>query len=131
MSFSDLPKDRAKLKYIAFFHVAMGTKEGPAHVFMALDVERDYLINLGVEPEVTDDVVMKHIYLLTEHPEFEPHCKDGFTLVMEDHSKLAQKIQSIIGPCKGTVLFDKALNNSLSNPVLIHLMGSLKNLKKE
>src|ERR1043165_7248801 len=78
MNSSDLPKDRGKLKYIAFFHVAMRTKEGPAHVFMALDVERDYLINLGVEPEVTDDVVLKHIYLLTEHPEFEPHCKIGF-----------------------------------------------------
>ena len=131
MNSSDLPKDRGKLKYIAFFHVAMRTKEGPAHVFMALDVERDYLINLGVEPEVTDDVVLKHIYLLTEHPEFEPHCKDGFTLVLEEHSKLAKKIQSIIGPGKGIVIFDKALNNSLSNPVLIHLMGSLRDMKEE
>jgi hypothetical protein len=129
MSSSDSKKIRYNLKYVAFFHVEMRTKEGPAHVFMALDTERDYLINLGVEPVVTNDLVVKYIYLLTEHPDFEPYSNQGFTLVLEEHSDLAPRIEAILQPCKGKVLFDKALNNSLSNPVLIHLMGSLRKLK--
>lgn len=127
MSSSSFPIAKRPLEYVAFFHVRMSTQEGPAYVFLALDAYRDYVYNLGVYPELNDDVVLKCTYELTEHEEFGHYAELGFTLVMEDQKHLAPRIGKIIGPLGGTLLFDKPFNNHLANPVLLHLMKSMKN----
>lgn len=127
MSSSSLPVAQRPLEYVAFFHVRMNTREGPAYVFLALDAYRDYVYNLGVYPELNDDVILKCIYELTEHEEFGHYAEPGFTIVMEDQHHLAPRINTIIGPMGGKLLFDKPFNNQLASPVLLHLMKSMQN----
>lgn len=86
---------------------------------------RDYLFNLGVEKEVTDDIVLNKLYCLTEDPEFEPFTNSGFTIVLEDHKNLLESIGAFVAPLNGKVIFDKPFNNRIANPVLIHFAKTL------
>lgn len=117
------------LEYVAFFHFEVRTKEGPGYIYLALDAFRDFAFSLGVEREVTDDMVLRKIYFLTEDSEFEAYLDKGFTIVLGDHENLIDRIQAIIGPLNGKVIFDKAFNNHMSSPVLAHFAQTMRGRK--
>lgn len=114
------------LEYVAFFSFEISTGEGKAHVFMACDAYLDFVFNLNVETDKEPETVLKNIYFLFEHPEFTKHLGQGFTLVLEEFQELIPQIEGIIALEKGTVLFNKALNNVISNPVLASIRKSMR-----
>lgn len=111
------PKATRQLEYVAFFIIEMPTKEGMGYAYFACDGFSEYAFNTGVESNKNPETILKHIYLLTEHPEFSKKMKKGFTLVIGDFQELADRIEGIIKLVNGKVLFDKSFNNFLSKPV--------------
>ena len=120
------PKVTRPLQYVAFFHFEIRTKEGPAYVFMAVDAFDGHAFNLQVEQDNRPDTVLKNIYLLLEDPYFVQNGGDGITLVLEDHEDLAERIRKILKPFHGKLMFNKAYNNHLANPVMLSMLESMK-----
>ncbi|OFY94678.1 MAG: hypothetical protein A3K10_17965 [Bacteroidetes bacterium RIFCSPLOWO2_12_FULL_31_6] len=106
------------LEYVCFFPISVPTKEGDAYVFLSVDVFSDFAFNTGVETNDDPENILKHIYLLTEHPYFTKHIKAGFTLVLHKYKGLEPRINSIIKPLNGNVLFDGQYVNKVMVPVL-------------
>ena len=113
------PKATRPLEHVAFFTFEVATKEGSGFVFLAVDAYMDYVFNLGVERDRSDETVLKNVYYLIENPEFAKHLGNGFTLVLEEFEALAPRIEAIIAPADGTLLFAKRYNNEITNPVLL------------
>lgn len=114
------------LEYVAFFTIEVRTGEGNAHIFLAVDAYLDFVFNLNVERDKSPATVLKNIYQLIEHPDFSKHLGSGFTLVLEEFQELAPRIESIIKPSDGKIIFDKPYNNMLANPVLLHMREMMK-----
>lgn len=106
------------LEYVAFFTFEVSTKEGIGHVFLAVDAYLDFAFTLGVERDRKPETVLKNVYSLVEHPDFSKHLGKGFTLVLEEFQELSARIEAIIKPEQGKLVFNKAYNNRLANPVL-------------
>ena len=125
------PKAARELEYVAFFDFEMSTLEGPAHIFLAVDAYRQFAFSLGVEPDKKPETVLKNIYFLTENEEFVRHMDNGFTLVLGEYEELSDRINAIIKPVNGKLLFSKSFTSYLSNPVLISFRDSLMLHKKK
>ena len=112
-------------EFICFCPITLPTKEGDAHTFFSIDAFSGFLMNTG--SELTDDAetILKHIYLLTEHPEFKKKSEKGYTLVLHDYHDLAARIKSIIEPY-GKILFDKDYHEEVSTPVIESLFSRFK-----
>ena len=95
--------------------------DGPVHLFFAVDAFSGYAFNIGVEPELNAESVLKNIYLMCEIPEFREQNKGGFTLVLDEFEELKERIEAVIKPENGKVLFNKSYNNFLTNPLLISM----------
>ncbi|MBT1705186.1 hypothetical protein [Chryseosolibacter indicus] len=106
------------------------TGEGNAHVFLAVDAYLDFVFQLGVERDRKPETVLKNVYNLLENPDFTKHLGKGFTLVLEEFQELAPRIEAIIGGEQGKILFNKALNNTIANPVLLALRDTLRGKEK-
>src|SRR4051812_44725425 len=101
------PKATRQLEYIAFFNFEVRTMEGPGFVFMAVDAFSGYAIGLETERDAKPETILKNIYFLLEHPEVAGGIRKGFTLVLDDHKELSDRIHAILEPAGGKVLFDK------------------------
>ena len=121
------PKAKRQLEYVAFFDFELPTKEGPAHVFIAVDAYSEFAFMLGVEPEKNSKTVLKNIYFLMENEDFAKYLNKGwdFTLVLNQYEELSEEIENILRPVNGKLLFSKSFNNYLSNPVLKSFVNSL------
>ena len=125
------PKAARELEYVAFFDFEMSTLEGPAHIFLAVDAYSQFAFSLGVEPDKKPETVLKNIYFLTENEEFVRYMDNGFTLVLGEYEELSDRINAIIKPVNGKLLFNKSFTSYLSNPVLISFRDSLMQHKKK
>lgn len=96
-------------------------------MFAAVDAFTGFAFMLGVETEKSANAVLKNIYFLIEHPDFVKHLKAGveFTLVLEEYEEWAERIENILRPAGGKLLFSKGFNNQLANPVLKSIRDSL------
>jgi hypothetical protein len=119
------PKATRPLEYVAFFSFEVATKEGNGHVFLAVDAYLDFVFQLGVERDRKPETVLKNIYFLIEHPDFTKHSGNGFTLVLEEFQELSTRIEAIIEPSQGKLLFNKGYNNTIANPVLFSFRNIL------
>jgi len=117
------------LEYVAFLHLQMNTMmNGPVHLFFAVDAFSGYAFKLGAEPELNAESVLKNIYLMCEIPEFREHNTVGFTLVLDEFEELKDRIEAVIRPDNGWVLFNKTYNNFITNPLLISMDQYLSSL---
>lgn len=116
------------LEHIAFFKVELRTREGIAHVFLAYDAWQDKLFNLGVERDASETTVLKNIYLLLEDPMFAQYSNEGYTLIMEEFQEFAPRIEAVIKPSNGKMLFDKKYHNELIHPVLKHMASHFRKM---
>lgn len=119
------PEAKRQLEYVAFFDFELSTMEGPAHIFLAVDAYSQFAFNLGVERDKKPESVLKNIYFLTENEEFVRYMENGFTLVLGEYEELSDRINAIIKPVNGKLLFSKSFTSYLSNPVLISFRDSL------
>jgi hypothetical protein len=115
---SEIQEAGRPLEYVAFFTVQLATREGPAFLYLAVDAFTAYAFHLGLERDESPDHILKYIYNLTEDPEFLRHADDGFTLVLEKYEDLSERINSIINPMGGKLLFNKTYNHHIALPVL-------------
>lgn len=127
---SPFPKAKRQLEYVAFFHFQVSTMEGPGYVFVAVDAFSQYAFSLGVERNDSPATILKNINFLLDRPDFVQHIDKGFTLVMGEHENLSGRIEAILKPVKGQLMFSKAFNSYLSNPVLKSFRDSMPKGKK-
>lgn len=114
----EIPKAKEPREYIAFRKIRMETRECPAYVFFAVDAFTQYAFHLGVEPDDSDETILKNIYKLTQDEEFLRFSTSGFTLVLEQYKHLSDRIQSILKPFDAKVMFDKPYNNMITKALL-------------
>jgi hypothetical protein len=111
-------KARRPGEYVAFFTMQFQTGEGPAFVFLACDGFTEFAFNTGLEPNENPENVLKHIYLLTEDPTFLLHRDKGFTLVLDRFEELSERIEGIIKPVGGQLLYNKKFHQQIAKPLL-------------
>lgn len=114
---SAFPISTRPAEYVAFFNFTVPTREGPGHVFMAVDGFSRFGFHLGVEPDASPDSVLKCIRNLLSDPKF-AKAQRGFTLVLGEHEALFDTILTILRPLNGRLLFDPAFNAHLARPLL-------------
>ena len=112
-------------EFICFCPVTIPTTEGEGHIFLFIDAYSGFAINTGVEPSGDAEAVIKHIYLLTEHPDFIKNIKMGYTLVLNDYYDLAQRIKSVIQP-HGKMLFDEDFHEKICKPAVESMFSKLR-----
>jgi len=112
------PVAKRPVEYVGLLIVQMSTMQGPAFVYVAIDAYSKFAFNLCVEKNDNPENVLKYIYLLTENSDFKEHMDKGFTLVLEKYEELSERINIIIKPVKGKLIFNKAFNNYITLPLL-------------
>jgi len=115
---NNFPKVSRPGEYVAFFNIVVPTKEGPAFVYMACDAYSEFGFNTGAELDESPETVLKHVYLLTEDQEFVRHMDKGFTLVLDRFEELSERINAIIKPVNGKLLFDVRFHKQIAEPIL-------------
>jgi hypothetical protein len=120
------PKPSRPLEYVAFINLKAPTLEGPAYIFMGCDGYSEFAFNICVEPDESDDSVLKAVYLLTENKDFVKHIHNGFTLVFDRFEELSERIERVVKPVGGKILFNKELNQKIAAPVIESFAQFLK-----
>jgi len=110
------------LEYVCFSPVVLPTKEGEVFFYASIDSFSSFLFNTGIEGNDDQETVLKHIHLLTEHPDFVTHIDKGFTLVLHKYKELEPRISKIVNPINGKVVFDGQYVNRRMAPVIKNLL---------
>ena len=105
-------------EYLSFFTLQVNVQEKPAFIYLACDAFSAYAYNTGVEMDQSPESILKHIYLLTEHPDFVRHIDKGFTLVLRDYKELSERIEAILVKVNGKLLYNEKLNTLISKPLI-------------
>jgi len=120
------PSPTRPMEFVAVLVIILPTLEGPAYLFMAYDPFRDKIFNQQVEADDSPESLLKFIYYLAEDPLFPTEIKEGFTLVLHKYEHLADRMQRILTPLKGTLMFNEVFHHHLTLPVLKHFEQFLK-----
>lgn len=105
-------------EYVAFLNFNIPTMEGPAYVFMGCDGFSEFGFNICVEPDESSGSIIKAVYLLTENKDFSRHMNKGFTLVFDRFEELSEKIEAVVKPVNGKVLFNKRFHKKIAAPLV-------------
>jgi len=117
-------------EYICFYPVEIPTRdEGDVYTFVAVDVYSRYLMITGTEKDRSNNTVLKHIRLLTEHKDFVKHKGEKFTLVVHAFRDIVEDIDRIIEPLNGKVIIDDSFVTEIITPVIEHLFESFDKTK--
>ena len=106
------------LEYVSFFNLNFSTKEGPAYTYFAVDAYSEYAFSTGVEPDEKAETILKHIYLLTEQPDFIKKNHIGFTIVLDKYKELETQMNALISKVNGKLLFHPEFHKQISLPVI-------------
>jgi hypothetical protein len=105
-------------EYVAFLNFQVPIKEGPAYVFLACDGYSEFGFNICVEPDESPATLIKAVYLLTENKDFARHKDTGFTLVFDRFEELSDRIEAVVKPVNGKVMFNKGFHHKIAAPLL-------------
>lgn len=105
-------------EYVAFLNFNVPTMEGPAYFFMGCDGFSEFAFNICVEPDESPGSVIKAVYMLTENKDFVLHMDKGFTLVFDRFEELSERIEAIVKPVNGKVLFNKKFHEKIAAPLV-------------
>lgn len=100
------PTATRPLEYVCLFPADIPTQEGDAFMFLAIDTFSEFVFNTGVENQLNDELILKHIELLIEDPNFIKQRDNGFTLVLHKFEHLIFAINAIIKPFNGKVIIN-------------------------
>lgn len=112
------PEISRPVEYVAVFNIKVPTLEGPAYVFMACDGYSEFAFHIGTERDESPATVIKAVYLLTENRDFVRHMAKGFTLVFDRWEELSERIDSVVKPVNGKVLFNKKFHKKIAAPLV-------------
>lgn len=100
--------------------VEVPTQEGPAFVFLGVDVVSELAFQTGVEDGNNIEQVLKHIALLMRHKDFKPH-KRPFTLVLHKYAEHRERIDAVLKPYGGKVAVDDGYLIKKMGPLIGHM----------
>ena len=112
------PKISRPGEYVAFLNFKVPTMEGPAFIFMACDGYSEFGFNICTERDESPGSVIKAVYLLTEDKDFVRHMNKGFTLVFDRFEELSERIEGVVRPVKGKILFNKKFHQKIAAPLV-------------
>ena len=115
------PKISRPGEYVALVYFIAPTMEGPAYIFMACDGYSEFAFHIGVERDDSPASVVKAVFLLTENKDFVRHMKKGFTLVFDRWEELSERIEGVVKPVNGKVLFNKKFHEKIAAPLVISM----------
>ncbi len=98
-------------------------------MFIGYDVFQDKVFQLGLERDKLADTVLQNVYRLVDHPFFQDYRGEGFTLLIEEFETLADRMEKIVNPSGGKVLYNRALTNEVIHPVLASMARSFGSAK--
>lgn len=113
-----LPEISRPGEYVAFVNFVVPTKEGPVFVFIGVDGFSEFAFNISVERDASHATVIKAVYLLTENKDFALHMNKGFTLVFDKWEELSERIEAIVKPVNGKILFSTNLHKKIAAPLV-------------
>lgn len=105
-------------EYVAVLNFSIPTKEGSAVIFMACDGFSEFGFNICMEPNESADSVVKAVYLLTENKDFVRNMHEGFTLVFDRWEELSERLNAVVKPMNGNIIFDKAFHTHIAKPLV-------------
>jgi hypothetical protein len=114
-------------EYVAFLNFNVPTIEGPAYMFMACDGYSEFGFHICAEKDESPASVIKAVYLLTENKDFLQHRDKGFTLVFDRWEELSARLESVVKPVNGQVVFNKNFHKKIAAPLVSSMKQFLKN----
>lgn len=118
-------------EYVAVFNFAVPTRERLAYVFLACDGFSEFGFNLGVEPNENPETVIKAIRRLTENKDFGRMRENGFTLVFNRWEDLSDRLESVVKPLNGKVLFYPSFHAKIAEPMVSSFKEYIQNGPKK
>jgi hypothetical protein len=113
-----LPEISRPGEYVAFLNFNVQTKEGPAFIFMGCDGFTEFGFNICVEPDESPASIIKAVYLLTENKDFVRTMDEGFTLVFDRWEELSGRIEAVVKPVNGKILFNEKFHKKIAAPLV-------------
>ncbi len=113
-----LPEISRPGEYVAFLNFNVPTMEGPAYIFMGCDGFSEFGFNICVEPDESPASIIKAVYLLTENKDFVRTMDKGFTLVFDRWEELSERIEAVVKPVNGKILFSKTFHKKIAAPLV-------------
>ncbi|MBK7691923.1 MAG: hypothetical protein IPJ31_12695 [Bacteroidetes bacterium] len=105
-------------EYVAFLNFTVPTLEGEAFIYLGCDGYSEFGFNICVEPNESPESVIKAVYLLTENKDFVKHMDKGFTLVFDRFEELSERIEKIVKPVNGKVMFNNNFHQKIAAPLV-------------
>ena len=112
------PKIDRPGEYVAFVTFSVPTLDGPAYIYLGCDGYSEFAFQISVEPNESAESVIKAVYLLTENKDFARHINKGFTLVFERFEELSERIEAVVKPVNGKILFNKRFHQKIAEPLV-------------
>jgi hypothetical protein len=81
---------------------------------------------MGVEPDESPATIIKAIYLLTEDKDFIRYRDKGFTLVFDRWEELSERLETVVRPVNGKLLFNKQFHKKLAEPLVSGMQEFLR-----
>jgi hypothetical protein len=108
------------LEYVCLFQLESLTAEGNVFSFFAVDAFSQYLFSTGIEKQMTDDTIIKHIKLLTENQDFKPVAQKQktFTIVLPDYENILPELNTFLSPLGGKAIVNKEYSTKITKPVI-------------
>ncbi len=105
-------------EYVALLTFKAQTREGEAYIFMACDGFSEFGFHLCAELDESPASIIKAVYLLTENKDFVRHMHQGFTLVLDRYESLSERIEAVIKPVGGILMFNKPFHKKIAAPLV-------------
>ena len=113
-------------EYVAFLNIVVPTMEGSDYIFMGCDGYSEFDFQIGVEPDESPASVIKAVYLLTENKDFVQHMDKGFTLVFDRFEELSERLEAVVKPVNGKVMFNKKFHKKIAAPLVSSMSQFLR-----
>ncbi len=120
-----IPTPTRPLEYICLYPMEFPTQDGDCYLFLAVDGYSHFLFNTGIEEEVTDELILRHISLLLEEPNLISEKKEEFTLVLHKHEALLPVINTLLKPHNGKAIINDPYVNKIVTPVMEQLFENM------
>lgn len=92
-------------------------QDGYCYIFLAYDKYADFIFNLGITKQVSDEIYLQQINNLLNHKDFTKYNHD-FKLITAYGGYMLDQIQNLLKPHKGTVIHDEESVDKALEPVI-------------
>jgi hypothetical protein len=114
-------KRPGQLTYLAA--IPMPTSEGQVFLYMAIDHYSEFVMDLGFEEVLNEEMLIQKIKQLLQDPNFKKHTQKMFTIMLPVGEEIEQEINQLIKP-KGNIIFDEKATLKVADTLV--KMGFLK-----